>query len=91
MQQLRDVIRETPAAADRAVGASKTLRAFFCNFTSTPFLRTCVQIIYRYWNKLYNMWSYKCLTSYFPERKFKIYYSIHMHCKFQDENKQLSL
>jgi hypothetical protein len=36
--------RETPpvAAAARAVGASKIPRAFLCNFTSTPFIRTRV-------------------------------------------------
>jgi hypothetical protein len=36
------VVRETPAAAAQIEGASKTLRALLFNFTSTPFLRTCV-------------------------------------------------
>jgi hypothetical protein len=31
-----------PAAAAQAMGASETLGAFLCNFTSTSFLRTCV-------------------------------------------------
>jgi hypothetical protein len=35
------MVGETPAAA-REVGASKTLGAFHCNFTSTPFIRICV-------------------------------------------------
>jgi hypothetical protein len=36
------MVRETPVAAAQAMGASETPRAFFCNFTSTSFLRTCI-------------------------------------------------
>jgi hypothetical protein len=51
------MIGGTPAAA-RAVGASKTLSAFLCNFTSTPFIRICIcKNINQNWNKLYDMWN----------------------------------